>query len=133
MLYIQIALGLYFYLDAYHSDTAKTVSWLPVASLIVFVIVYCVGFGPLPWAVLGELFAPNIKSIASTLVASTCWALGFVVTRWFSALDEAVGSHWAFWIFGIFCIIAFVFTYTIVMETKGLSLMQIQDKLNGRK
>lgn len=126
-------MGLYFYLDITDKAAAISVSWLPVASLIVFVSMYCIGFGPLPWAVLGEMFPANVKSIGSSIVASTCWVLGFIVTRFFSTLDAAVGSHWAFWIFGILCAIAFAFTFTVVMETKGMSLQQIQDKLNGKK
>jgi SP family facilitated glucose transporter-like MFS transporter 8 len=49
-------LGLFFLLDAQGSDVVPSISWLPIVSLILFVIVYCVGFGPLPWAVMGKLF-----------------------------------------------------------------------------
>uniref|UniRef100_A0A1L8DIJ3 Facilitated trehalose transporter Tret1 n=2 Tax=Nyssomyia neivai TaxID=330878 RepID=A0A1L8DIJ3_9DIPT len=125
-------LGLYFLLDYQKSDAVASIGWLPVVSVIGFVSVYCIGFGPLPWAVLGEMFPANVKSIASSMVASTCWILGFLVTKYFSAMDEALGSHWAFWIFGICCCVAFAFTFTIVMETKGLSLQEIQNRLNGR-
>ncbi|XP_059610133.1 facilitated trehalose transporter Tret1 [Phlebotomus argentipes] len=126
-------LGLYFFLDYKKAEVVPDIGWLPVLSVIGFVSVYCVGFGPLPWAVLGEMFPANVKSIASSMVASTCWILGFLVTKYFSALDSAVGSHWAFWIFGLFCCGAFVFTFTTVMETKGQSLQEIQDRLNGRR
>lgn len=123
-------MGLYFYMDYIKSESLESISWLPIFSLIFFVTVYCVGFGPLPWAVLGEMFPANVKSAASSIVASTCWVLGFLVLQFFSTLDDAVGSHWSFWIFGVFCGVAFVFTLTTVMETKGMSLQQIQDKLN---
>lgn len=123
-------MGLYFYMEHIGSDSVGSIRWLPIFSLIFFVIVYCVGFGPLPWAVLGEMFPANVKSAASSIVASICWVLGFLVLQFFSTLDEAVGSHWSFWIFGVCCGIAFVFTLTTVMETKGMSLQQIQDKLN---
>lgn len=125
-------MGLFFFLDSTKSPARDNVLWLPVASLIVYVTVYCVGFGPLPWAVLGEMFPVNVKSYASTIVASVCWVFGFLITKYFESISDALGIHWAFWIFSICCIVAFVFTYTLVMETKGLSLQQIQDKLNGR-
>ncbi|XP_067616732.1 facilitated trehalose transporter Tret1-like isoform X2 [Eurosta solidaginis] len=125
------ALGAFFYVQQVIGD-ASNITWLPVPALILFNIVYCIGFGPLPWAVLGEMFPANIKSIASSIVASTCWTLGFVVTRWYPALD-ALGSYYAFWIFAVCCIFAFFFTIFIVMETKGLSLQEIQDRLNGKK
>ena len=108
-----------------------SISVVPIISLILFVTVYCVGFGPLPWAVLGEMFPANVKSVASSIVASICWILGFIITKWFQSVDDALGTHWAFWIFAICCAVGFAFTLTLVMETKGLSLQQIQDKLNG--
>uniref|UniRef100_A0A1Y9H2R2 Facilitated trehalose transporter Tret1 n=1 Tax=Anopheles dirus TaxID=7168 RepID=A0A1Y9H2R2_9DIPT len=125
-------MGLYFYLKSTDSPALGSIGWLPIMSLIVFVTVYCIGFGPLPWAVLGEMFPANVKSIASSIVASTCWVLGFLILQFFADLDKAVGSHWSFWIFGILCAVAFAFTFTTVMETKGLSLQEIQDRLNGK-
>jgi len=47
-------LGLFFLLDHQKAEIVSSISWLPIFSLVCFVIVYCVGFGPLPWAVLGE-------------------------------------------------------------------------------
>lgn len=126
-------MGLYFFLKHIDSPAVPNVGWLPILSLIFFVTVYCIGFGPLPWAVLGELFPANVKSIASSIVASTCWVLGFIILQFFADMDKAVGSHWSFWIFGILCGVAFVFTFTMVMETKGMSLQEIQDRLNGKK
>lgn len=126
-------LGMFFLLNHNKSPIAESIKWLPIVSLIAFVFVYCVGFGPLPWAVLGEMFAPNIKPVASSMATSVCWIFGFIVTKWFSLLQDIIGSYGAFWLFGVFCVIAFVFTLTFVMETKGLSLQQIQDRLNGRK
>ncbi|XP_055907658.1 facilitated trehalose transporter Tret1-like [Eupeodes corollae] len=123
------ALGAFFYVQI--NGDPSGILWLPVPALIVFNIVYCVGFGPLPWAVLGEMFPANVKSTASSIVASTCWIFGFIITRWYPALD-ALGSYYAFWLFGIFCGVAFFFVLFIVMETKGMSLQQIQDKLNGK-
>ncbi|CAO1330813.1 unnamed protein product [Diamesa serratosioi] len=124
-------MGLYFLLDSQGSEIVDSISWLPIVSLICFVILYCVGFGPLPWAVMGEMFPANIKSVASSIGTSICWVIGFAVTKWFTALEDAIGSYGAFWLFGVFCVVAFIFTLTTVMETKGLSLQQIQDRLNG--
>lgn len=124
------ALGAFFY--AQSRGEAADLLWLPVPALIIFNIVYCIGFGPLPWAVLGEMFPGNVKSIASSIVASTCWVFGFIITRYYPALD-ALGAYYAFWLFGIFCAMGFLFVLLVVMETKGLSLQQIQDKLNCKK
>ncbi|XP_055541014.1 facilitated trehalose transporter Tret1-like isoform X2 [Wyeomyia smithii] len=123
-------LGAYFYLDDIGSKSIDSISFLPVLSLVVFVFMFCTGFGPITWVLLGEMFAPNIKSMASSIVSSICWLTSFFILFYFTALDEAVGSHWLFWIFAICCAAAFGFTYLCVVETKGLSLPEIQARLN---
>ncbi|XP_054729327.1 facilitated trehalose transporter Tret1-like [Anastrepha obliqua] len=125
------ALGAFFYVQQVVGD-ASNLTWLPVPALVLFNIVYSIGFGPLPWAVLGETFPANVKSIASSIVTSICFLTSFVVTRWYPPLN-ALGSYYAFWLFAIFCVAAFFFTLFVVMETKGLSLQEIQDRLNGKK
>ncbi|XP_055618400.1 facilitated trehalose transporter Tret1 isoform X3 [Toxorhynchites rutilus septentrionalis] len=121
------ALGTYFQLDS--TGSADNLSALPVVSLVLFVVMFCSGYGPIPWLLLGEMFAPSIKSIASSIVSSICWLSSFIILFYFTALDEAVGSQWLFWIFAICCGGAFVFTYLFVVETKGLSLPEIQARL----
>jgi len=125
------ALGAYFYVQLEVGDTSN-ILWLPVPTLVIYNVVYCIGFGPLPWAVMGEMFPTNVKSIASSIVASSCWTLGFLITRFYPPINE-LGSYYAFWFFAGCCVAAFFFTLFVVMETKGLSLQEIQDRLNRKK
>ncbi|XP_061393894.1 facilitated trehalose transporter Tret1-like [Musca vetustissima] len=125
------ALGTFFYMQLEEGDVSR-VLWLPVPALVIYNIVYCIGFGPLPWAVAGEMFPPNVKSKAASIGTSTCWTLGFLVAYSYPSLAQ-LGPHYAFWLFAVFCAVAFAFTLFVVMETKGLSLQQIQDQLNGRQ
>nr|CAD7576190.1 unnamed protein product [Timema californicum] len=101
------ALGTFFHLQNNGSDTSS-IGWLPVVSLVVYILVYSVGFGSLPWAVMGELFTPNVKSMASSVSASICWFFAFLITKFFSTLSQELGSDYAIWIFGIFAVVAFV-------------------------
>ncbi|KAK5644663.1 hypothetical protein RI129_005963 [Pyrocoelia pectoralis] len=123
-------LGVYFYLQT--NPTVSKLFWLPILSLICFNIAYSVGFGPLPWAVLGEIFPPNMKSVASTITASFCWFLAFILTNIFSTITESVGIYGAFWLFSGFCIIAFLFVYILVPETSRKTLQEIREILNGK-
>nr|CAD7424485.1 unnamed protein product [Timema monikensis] len=124
------ALGTFFNLQNNGSDTSS-IGWLPVVSLVVYIIVYSVGFGSLPWAVMGELFTPNVKSMASSVSASICWFFAFLITKFFSTLSQELGSDYAIWIFGIFAVVAFVSVFFLLPETKGKSLQEIQTILGG--
>lgn len=123
-------LGLFFYLKNGGYDVSG-IGILPIASLIFYIIVYCIGFGPLPWAVMGELFPANIKSSASTATASFCWFIGFLMTKFFGNVAAVLGMAGAFWVFSGCCILSAVFVYIFLPETKGKSLQEIQDELNA--
>ncbi|XP_055585571.1 facilitated trehalose transporter Tret1-like [Uranotaenia lowii] len=125
-------LGTFFYLDNQNSSASASLSFLPVVSLVLFVVMFCIGFGPIPWVLIGEMFAPSIKSVGCSIVSSICWLSAFLTVFLFSSYGETIGSHWVFWIFAICCGFAFIFTYMFVLETKGLSLPEIQRRLGQR-
>ncbi|CAG2060193.1 unnamed protein product [Timema podura] len=122
------SIGTFFHLHDNNQDTSS-IGWLPVVSLMIYMIVFSIGFGPVPWAVMGELFAPNVKSMASSIATSFCWFLAFLVTKFFPSIREELGSDYAFWIFGIFAVVAFVSVFFLLPETKGKSLQEIQSIL----
>ncbi|XP_015368914.1 PREDICTED: facilitated trehalose transporter Tret1-2 homolog isoform X2 [Diuraphis noxia] len=124
-------LGLFFYLQESGRDVSS-IGWLPVTSLVLFIITYCLGFGPLPWAIMGEIFPTNLKSVASALTASFCWILGFILTKLFGAVSDAIGIYSVFWIFAVCCIFALLFTAFLLPQTEGKTLQEIQDMLHGR-
>ncbi|KAK9890881.1 hypothetical protein WA026_012225 [Henosepilachna vigintioctopunctata] len=118
-------LAYYFYLLEKKEDVSN-ISLLPIVCLVVFIIVYCLGFGPLPWAVMGELFPGNIKSIASTCTASFCWILGFIITKYFNLLSDKIGQSGSFGFFSLCCLVAANFILLYLPETTGKSLQEIQ-------
>ncbi|XP_067008006.2 facilitated trehalose transporter Tret1 [Anabrus simplex] len=126
----QAVLGAYFYMSDEDESSVEDIGILPIISLIFYIIVYCPGFGALPWAVMGELFPSNVKANASSVTASFCWILAFFITKFFSDLADAIGMSYTFWMFGIFCIIAGLFVFFLLPETKGKSLLEIQEMLN---
>ncbi|CAH0555875.1 unnamed protein product [Brassicogethes aeneus] len=126
----QGALGYFFYVKDGGNDVSN-LSWLPVASLVLYIIAYCLGFGPLPWAVMGELFPGEIKAAASTVTASGCWLLGFLITKYFNVVTELIGTGGSFGFFAACCLFAAGFVWKCVPETSGKSVQEILDILGG--
>ncbi|CAK9830995.1 Facilitated trehalose transporter Tret1 [Anthophora retusa] len=127
------ALGLYMYLqDGLHSDVSG-ISFLPVLSLVIFISTYSVGWGPLPWTVMGEMFSSTVKSKASGITVCICWLMSFMTTKFSSNLTKSFGTWVPYWLFGVFCLISVLFTIFVLPETKGKSVQEIQDELNGVK
>lgn len=123
-------MGIYLYLDSQKADV-ESIRFLPIVSLVIFIATYCVGWGPLPWTVMGEMFASNVKSKASGITVSICWLVSFFITKFANDLQEKFGNYMLFWLFAVFCVASVIFTILVLPETKGKSLQQIQNELNG--
>lgn len=124
-------LGMYFALAASGKDVSN-MGFLPVLALVLFIVTYCWGLGPLPWAVMSELFPIEVKAVASPIATAFCWGLSFLITRFFTNMRAAMGDHGTFFLFGGCCVASFFFTLFLVPETKGKSFQEIQDMLAGR-
>lgn len=128
-----LVFGIFFYLKTSTDVDISPVSWLPLASLIFYFIMFTMGLGPLPWTVSSELFPTNIKPFAAALVSFSCWTTSFFVTKFFGDLNNWLGVAGTFWIFGGACFLTFIFILVYVPETKEKSFAEIQEILDKNK
>ena len=54
--------GIYFYLLNEHDDVSN-LGCLPLTSVCVFIVVFSLGYGPIPWMMVGELFPHRSKDL----------------------------------------------------------------------
>lgn len=129
MVISEIPLGVFCILKR-HDVNVEAVSFLPIISLTLFIIFFNIGFGPLPWAMLSELFSANVKSTATALVATSTWFLSFIITKYFERAVKMFGLGELFLFFAFCCILASLFIIFYVIETKGRSFSEIQEQLS---
>ncbi|CAD7085149.1 unnamed protein product [Hermetia illucens] len=125
-------LGVYFHLKD-NGHNVAFIGWIPLLSVILFIVTFSIGFGPIPWLMMGELFLPDYKGVASSLSVTFNWVGVFVVTKCFSKMVESWGSDITFWFFGVCMVAGTAFVATKVFETKGKNSTQIQILLSGTK
>jgi Na+/melibiose symporter-like transporter len=71
-----LLLGIYFFMKSNDKDSVSSLSWLPIVSLCLFIVAFSIGFGPVPWLMIGELFASDVRTIAAPLAGTLNWFLG---------------------------------------------------------
>lgn len=128
-----LLLGVYFYLKSHDEASVANLGWLPIVSLCVFIVMFSIGFGPVPFIIIGELFASDIKGLAAGLAMTLNWTLAFIITKAFPSLLEAIGSGPTFWIFTALSYLGTIFLVFCLPETKGKSLAEIQWLLDGQR
>ena len=60
-------LGLYFWMLQNNPEEAASISFLPLACMCLFIAAFSLGFGPIPWLMMSELFAPEVKGVTSSI------------------------------------------------------------------
>ncbi|KAK3932065.1 Facilitated trehalose transporter Tret1 [Frankliniella fusca] len=127
-------LGLYFYLtEQTHVTDGVDISWLPIVSMVVFIILFSLGYGPIPWLYMGEVFSDQIKETGMSIATVVNWISVFIVTKFYGDLKEGIGGYGAFWVFSAISVLGCFFTFFFVLETKGKTFDQIQMELAGEK
>ncbi|GAB1865756.1 Sugar transporter ERD6-like 6 [Camponotus japonicus] len=127
-------LGLHFYLLSLNFDPEK-LTWLPITSLLTFSIFVSYGFIPIPGTLLSEIFPANLKNLASLCIGSSNSMLSFLFIKSFQPFINAVGETIVFWTYGFVVLTAVPYVWYLIPETKGKSLLEIQqssDPLNDK-
>lgn len=127
-----ILLGVYFVMQTNDPTSVESLGWLPIVALSVFIIMFSLGFGPIPWMMVGELFAPDVKGVAASMAGAFNWILAFIVTKTFVNIQSAIGKGETFFLFSGLSVIGILFVFFAVPETKGKSLSEIQTMLSGQ-
>lgn len=130
MIVILVTLGAYYYVQKVGVDVTAY-GWLPLACLIIYVLGFSIGFGPIPWLMLGEILPSKIRGTAASLATGFNWTCTFIVTKTFPNIKEAIHMHGTVWMFSVICLIGLFFVIFCVPETRGKSLEEIEKKLTG--
>lgn len=74
-------LGGFFYMKV-NSDVSE-LGWLPLTCLVVYVLSFSLGFGPIPWLMMGEILPAKIRGPAASVATGFNWSCTFIVTKSF--------------------------------------------------
>lgn len=124
-------LGLYFFVKERRIESYENYSWVAVASIMSFIVMYSFGLGPIPFATIGELFATNIRSTGVTIITFLINLYCTILVAAYPLMVEYIGISGCMWIFSGSCALGALFCFYFMPETKGKSLYEIQEILKG--
>ncbi|XP_070702119.1 solute carrier family 2, facilitated glucose transporter member 3a, partial [Pempheris klunzingeri] len=105
-------------------------SYVAILAIMLFVAMFELGPGPIPWFIVAELFSQGPRPAAMAVAGCCNWTSNFLVGVSFPKLVEVCGP-WVFLIFTGFLILFFIFTFIKVPETKGKTFDEIARCFSG--
>jgi SP family xylose:H+ symportor-like MFS transporter len=118
-----ISLGLAFYT---HNEGVMALIFM-----LSYIAFFAMSWGPVTWVLLSEIFPNSVRGAMSIAVAAQ-WIANWLVSLTFPIMND---NHWltslfnhgfSYWIYGVMGILAALFVWKLVPETKGKTLEEIE-------
>jgi SP family xylose:H+ symportor-like MFS transporter len=103
-----------------------------LTAMLVYTAGFAMSWGPVTWVLLSEIFPNQIRGKAMALAVAAQWVANYLVSWTFPILDknpylvEHFRHGFAYWIYGVMSIVAALFMWKLVPETKGRSLERME-------
>ena len=106
---------------------------LPPVVAVISIMVYSASFmfswGPICWVLISEIFPNTIRGAAVAIAVAFQWIFNFIVSSTFLPMYnmslgsmENFGHAFTYGLYGVICVVAAVFVWKLVPETKGKTL-----------
>jgi SP family arabinose:H+ symporter-like MFS transporter len=99
--------------------------WI-VVMLCVYMAALAISINAVIWVLIGEIFPTRIRGRAMSIATFANWGINFMTAFLFPWYVDKIGVGAGFFTFAFMCLIATIFFYKVIPETKGKSLEEIE-------
>ena len=128
-----IALAIMGYLFQGAGPQTDVERWTVVACLAAYLMLNCGGFGVCIWLINAEVYPLFVRGKGASVGAFSHWGFDLLVTLTTLSLVTKLGAAHTFWLYAGISLVALLFIWRLVPETKGKSLEQIEHDLRERR
>lgn len=109
---------------------------IALTSMLFYIASFAISWGPVCWVLLSEIFPNSIRSKALSIAVAAQWITNYLVSWTFPIMDKNtyLVSHFnngfAYWLYGVISVVAAIFIWKWLPETKGKSLEELEQFWN---
>lgn len=92
-----------------------------LVAMNVFAVAFGISWGPVLWVILGELFDGGLRTVGVAVCTAVNWAMNWAVVRTFPTI-AGVGLGFAYGFYAGFALLALLFVWRAVPETRGRTI-----------
>ncbi len=111
---------------------AQNVGILALLSMLLYIAGFAVSWGPVTWVLISEIFPNKIRGRAMSIAVAAQWISNYLVSWTFPMMDKSTlltnmfHHGFAYWIYGLMGLLAALFIWKLVPETKGKTLEEME-------
>jgi len=114
--------------------------FVTAASIMIYAASFMFSWGPITWVLIAEIFPNTIRGGAVAIAVAFQWIFNFIVSSTFVPMfnmhltDGDDFGHWfTYGLYGFICLLAALFVWKLVPETKGKTLEDMTAMWKNRK
>lgn len=107
--------------------------YLVLIAILGYIASFAMSLGPLTFVVIAEIFPTKARATAMSVATFFLWAAVFLVSQTFPVLIGSIGNAYTFWLYMLVAVIAFLFIWKRIPETKGKTLEEIENTWQENK
>ncbi|XP_059969235.1 proton myo-inositol cotransporter isoform X2 [Mesoplodon densirostris] len=107
-------------------------SWTALLGLILYLVFFAPGMGPMPWTVNSEIYPLWARSTGNACSSGINWIFNVLVSLTFLHTAEYLTYYGAFFLYAGFAAVGLLFIYGCLPETKGKKLEEIESLFDNR-
>ena len=119
-------------LSLYEQTSLTVTKWFSLILLMLYVGAYGLSFGSIGWLLLTEFFPPSIRGQAVSLSSTVNWVMNLLISVSLLSVYHLLLGY-MYILYGAFCVLALIFVFFTVPETKGKSLERISQEFKKKK
>ena len=100
----------------------STMQLMCMISLMVYSASFMFSWGPICWVLIAEVFPNTIRGGAVAIAVAFQWIFNWIVSTSFVPMANSLGYWFVYALYGVICIVAAIFVWRLVPETKGKTL-----------
>ena len=114
--------------------------FVTAASIMVYAASFMFSWGPICWVLIAEIFPNTIRGGAVAIAVAFQWIFNFIVSSTFVPMfnmhlteGDDFGHWFTYGLYGIICLLAALFVWKLVPETKGKTLEDMTAMWKNRR
>jgi SP family sugar:H+ symporter-like MFS transporter len=128
-LWMFVCLFIYAFVGHFQLDHANPTSTPQAGNIMIvftclFIAAFATTWGPLVWAIVGELYPARYRATCMGLATASNWLFNFLISFFSTMITNKIDYYYGL-VFGVSCAVLAIIVYFFMIETKGRSLEEI--------